>query len=39
MIDNDAGPFVDGGNAACVAKQVTRPVRNREARVTGPQLA
>ena len=24
---------------ACVAKQVTRPVRNREARVSGPQLA
>jgi hypothetical protein len=27
------------GKAACVAKQVTRPVRNREARVTEPQLA
>ena len=24
---------------SCVAKQVTRPIRNREARVTGPQLA
>src|SRR3979490_2007319 len=24
---------------SCVAKQVTRPVRNREARVTEPQLA
>jgi AraC-like DNA-binding protein len=27
------------GMPACVAKQVTRPVRNREAPVTGPQLA
>ena len=27
------------GIAPCVAKQVTRPVRNREARVTEPQLA
>ncbi len=27
------------GMPACVAKQVTRPVRNREARVTGPGLA
>jgi AraC-like DNA-binding protein len=27
------------GIPSCVAKQVTRPVRNREARVTGPQLA
>jgi hypothetical protein len=27
------------GKAACVAKQVTRPIRNREARVTEPQLA
>jgi AraC-like DNA-binding protein len=27
------------GMPSCVAKQVTRPVRNREARVTGPQLA
>ena len=26
------------GMPSCVAKQVTRPVRNREARVTGPQL-
>jgi AraC-like DNA-binding protein len=24
---------------SCVAKQVTRPIRNREARVTEPQLA
>jgi AraC-like DNA-binding protein len=24
---------------SCVAKQVTRPIRNREARVTAPQLA
>jgi AraC-like DNA-binding protein len=27
------------GMPACVSKQVTRPVRNREAQVTGPQLA
>ena len=27
------------GMPSCVAKQVTRPVRNREARVTEPQLA
>ena len=27
------------GLPSCVAKQVTRPVRNREARVTKPQLA
>ena len=27
------------GMPPCVAKQVTRPVRNREAQVTGPQLA
>ena len=27
------------GMPPCVAKQVTRPVRNREARVTGSQLA
>ena len=27
------------GLPACVAKQVTRPVRNREARVTGTHLA
>jgi AraC-like DNA-binding protein len=27
------------GMPSCVAKQVTRPVRNREAQVTGPQLA
>jgi AraC-like DNA-binding protein len=27
------------GIPSCVAKQVTRPVRNREARVTEPQLA
>ncbi len=30
---------VAAGIPACVAKQVTRPVRNREARVTEPQLA
>jgi AraC-like DNA-binding protein len=27
------------GMPSCVAKQVTRPVRNREARVAGPRLA
>jgi AraC-like DNA-binding protein len=27
------------GIPSCVAKQVTRPIRNREARATGPQLA
>ena len=27
------------GMPPCVAKQVTRPIRNREAPVTGPQLA
>ena len=27
------------GMPSCVAKQVTRPIRNREARVTAPQLA
>ena len=27
------------GMSSCVAKQVTRPVRNREARVSEPQLA
>ena len=28
-----------GGMPSCVAKQVTRPIRNREARRTDPQLA
>jgi AraC-like DNA-binding protein len=28
-----------GGMPACVAKQVTRPIRNREAPITDPQLA
>jgi len=27
------------GMPSCVAKRVTQPVRNREARVTGPRLA
>ena len=27
------------GMPSCIAKQVTRPIRNREARVTEPQLA
>jgi AraC-like DNA-binding protein len=27
------------GMPSCVAKQVTRPIRNREAQVTGPRLA
>jgi AraC-like DNA-binding protein len=30
---------VTAGMPPCVAKQVTRPIRNREARVTEPQLA
>jgi AraC-like DNA-binding protein len=30
---------VTAGMPSCVARQVSRPVRNREARVTGPQLA
>jgi len=30
---------VTAGMPSCVAKQVTRPVRNREAQVTGPHLA
>jgi len=30
---------VTAGMPPCVAKQVTRPVRNREAQVTGPHLA
>jgi len=30
---------VEGRMPPCVAKQVTRPVRNREAPVIGPQLA
>jgi AraC-like DNA-binding protein len=34
----DAGRST-AGLPACVAKQVTRPIRNREARVTEPQLA
>ncbi|SDP93875.1 AraC-type DNA-binding protein [Actinopolyspora xinjiangensis] len=29
---------VTAGMPACVAKRVTRPVRNREARITDPQL-
>jgi AraC-like DNA-binding protein len=28
----------DGGDAPCVAKQVTRPIRNREAPVAEPRL-
>ncbi len=31
--------FVTAGMPSCVAKQVTRPIRNREAPVTEPQLA
>src|ERR1700690_2575015 len=30
---------VTAGMPSCVAKQVTRPIRNREAPVTGPRLA
>ncbi|HEX2176565.1 MAG TPA: helix-turn-helix transcriptional regulator [Nocardioidaceae bacterium] len=33
------GARVTAGMPPCVAKQVTRPVRNREARVMEPQLA
>ena len=33
------GAQATAGMPACVAKQVTRPVRNREAPVTEPQLA
>jgi AraC-like DNA-binding protein len=32
-------PRTMAGVAPCVAKQVTRPIRNREAPVAGPQLA
>jgi AraC-like DNA-binding protein len=35
-----AGAQVDtAGLPGCIAKQVTRPVRNREARTPGPDLA
>jgi AraC-like DNA-binding protein len=33
------GTRVTAGMPACIAKQVTRPIRNREAPVTGPGLA
>ena len=32
-------PHATAGMLSCVAKQVTRPIRNREAPVTEPQLA
>ncbi|MEV5707970.1 helix-turn-helix transcriptional regulator [Actinoallomurus sp. NPDC052274] len=32
-------PGAAAGIPSCVAKQVTRPIRNREAPVSGPQLA
>ncbi|MGW4460933.1 helix-turn-helix transcriptional regulator [Micromonospora sp. NPDC004704] len=32
-------PRATAGMPSCVAKQVTRPIRNREAQVTHPQLA
>ena len=35
----DIAAGATAGMPACVAKQVTRPVRNREARATEPQLA
>jgi AraC-like DNA-binding protein len=35
----DQSARATAGMAPCVAKQVTRPIRNREARVTEPQLA
>ena len=34
-----AAPRATAGMPSCVAKQVTRPIRNREARVTEPRLA
>src|SRR5262245_3776576 len=33
------GAEVTAGMPPCIAKQVTRPIRNREARPTRPQLA
>ena len=33
------GASVTTGMPACIAKQVTRPIRNREARIAEPQLA
>jgi AraC-like DNA-binding protein len=33
------GARVTAGMPSCLAKQVTRPIRNREAAVTEPQLA
>src|SRR6266540_1379190 len=50
IVHNEAAAVTDGdvqhlpaarvtaGMPSCVAKQVTKPVRNREARVTEPQL-
>ncbi|MET8351474.1 MULTISPECIES: helix-turn-helix transcriptional regulator [unclassified Micromonospora] len=35
----DEAAAATAGMPACVAKQVTRPIRNREARATQPQLA
>ncbi|MGH3491304.1 MAG: helix-turn-helix transcriptional regulator [Actinopolymorphaceae bacterium] len=35
--EQEAGPAE--GMAPCVAKKITRPIRNREARATEPQLA
>jgi predicted MFS family arabinose efflux permease len=39
LFDDAAHRARDGGDPSCVAKQVTRPIRNREARVTEPHLA
>ena len=35
----DQAPRATAGMAPCVAKRVTRPIRNREARAAEPQLA
>ena len=37
--DRDQTTRATAGMPSCVAKQVTRPIRNREARVAEPQLA
>jgi AraC-like DNA-binding protein len=35
----EQGPRATAGMPACIAKQVSRPIRNREAPVVGPHLA
>jgi hypothetical protein len=37
-LDVEARGRATVGMPSCVAKQVTKPIRNREARVTEPQL-